>query len=250
MIRQRFFPNASLKRRTALLAVVLVLGCTINKHDDSASEIFLNTDSTGTATIITVSRGPAWTHQISPGPFRINIYPQLAIWMESDDPERFQTLYVSGATGDFGNHATKQDLQAEYFAISLPAWSSKVLANGQALPSTETPYTDGITSATPKSSFTLYLHISDLPDTCRLYAEIGKSMDHNTQFSETETDWVGQPAVIYAVDLYKPLTTGPYALEPLGYTERNGSGETQRVSDLKGLDTGLNLIDAITVDFE
>ena len=233
-----------------LLGCVLFLSsCAINRLNEEKTVVVLDKGSTENHFIVSVSKGPEWSHEFKPGPFIIHVYPQMVFWIENQTGELVETLYVSGADGKGIRNATKKQLGEEFYRICFPIWAKKVNLAGLQLPSNEVPYSDAVTSATPQSSFDLDIHMGALPDSFILYAEINKSMDWNENYTEEKMGWVGQPSIIYAAQIDSLIPNQLVSLKAIGYSN-DTSPIPELVTDFKGIDTALELLDGIQVQFE
>jgi len=235
-----------------LLLMILCLTfytCAINKLNDEKTVITLRKNAAGNPVTIALTKGPQWAHKITPGPFVIHVYPQLVFWVENTAGELRETIYISDADGKYGKHAAKQKMDAEFFRLCFPLWASKVIQADKQLPSAEAPYPDAITSATPQSSFELRTKIRKMTDTFTLYAELNKSGDYNEIYTEAKTDWIGQPSLVYAVEIDHIDKGKEYHLKPYGHTAIQ-LNEPILVKDFTGIDTALDMVSDIKVVFE
>ncbi|MBX2871910.1 MAG: DUF4405 domain-containing protein, partial [Saprospiraceae bacterium] len=132
--------------------------------------------------------------------------PTLAIWVEDGQGNYLQDLYVSQklAKEEFINFEHKRRPEA------LPVWSHRravKAADGLFVPDHESPIADGMTGATPTTSWVLQSQIDPSIDSIRVFMEINQSYDWNSfyhpeAFPEDPVysgpGKVGQPALIYA----------------------------------------------------
>ena len=110
--------------------VSLFLSCHINRLNPEKTVITLDSQEAGQPVRITVSRGPEWTRTFKPGPFVIHMLPQMVFWMEDSLNNRTQTLYITGADGDYKDNSAKRNEQEHYFKQYFPVWASGMVASG------------------------------------------------------------------------------------------------------------------------
>lgn len=224
----------------------MLSSCAINSLNDEKTVITLGEESGDQTILISLTRGPEWASKMTPGPFIIHVYPQVVFWTETLNGEFMETLYITGADGDYPNHATKKRLDDEFFRQCLPVWTGRLIRAGGTLPSTEEPYPDAITSATPQSSFDLNIPMKKRPESFRLFAEINKSGDYNEQFTEDSSDWIGQPSLVYAAEITTAEPGVIYRLKPIGHGNIGPEISTLH-HGFNGIDTALDLVGEITV---
>lgn len=231
------------------LVMVFLSGCVWNKLNEEKTVIVLKQASGGSNISIGLEKGPQWTHQVGGGPFTFNVLPQLVFWLENDQGTFIKTLYISGATGSYSNHAKKSKLDDEYFQQALPIWAGKIEKAGYLLPSSDKPYADAVTGATPQSSFDLNIQTETLPQAFKVCAEINKSTDYNDFYTEDRTDWVGQPSIIYCVDVEHPFEEKQFNLLPVGHSHISPD-QPGLDPDMDHIDTALDIVNSITVSFD
>lgn len=228
--------------------LMIFFSCEINRLNQEKTVITLKSSDIENPVQISVIKGPQWSHKITPGPFVIHIYPQIVFWLEDDKGSVFKTLYITGANGSFSRHSTKRRLGARFFEECFPVWAEKVLRAGNSLPTAEHPYPDAVTCATPQSSFDLNLGIGQIPETSTVYAEINKTGDYNSVYTEENSQWSGQPSVVYAAEIRKPVRGQIIRFKPVGYSRAGSSPVLQY--GFEGLDTALEMVDEMTVMFK
>lgn len=231
------------------LCLILITSCAINRIRDEKTVIMLDKGRTGNPVTLTLERGPNWTHEYRPGPFVIHIYPQGVFWLESGTGEFMETLYISGADGDYGNNSTKRKLDSEFFRRCFPVWAGRMAEVNQPLPTKERPYTDAVTTATPQSGFDLKMNLGEIPDKVKILFEINKSNDFNIVYTKDNSGWVGQPSVVYAVEIDEIKPDSIYYFEAVGHGSRL-SEKHEFVEGFEGMDSALELVEGITVKFE
>lgn len=227
------------------ITTVLWLGsCVANPLSDEATTVRLPTKADGPEVVVDVARGPHWTKRMGILALQFNTLPNLAIWAETPDGTFVGTLYVTGADYSSMRHAGKNE-GTGWWKVSLPVWSKRVLDAGGALPSPERPYADGVTSATPQSTFQVRTRLPADPAAIRVRLEVNVSGDYNATFPQAETDWVGQPSVVYEAGIEE--LRGVHALQPVGRGDHEAPGTI--VADMSGLDSALRILGDVRVTF-
>lgn len=233
----------------SLFICFLIVSCAINHLNEKKTTITLDKGDRTNQLLISVVKGPQWSHEFRPGPFVIHVYPQMAFWIENEAGELIETLYLTGADGKGFKHATRKQLSDKFYPLCFPTWASKMKQAGKRLPSNEAPYSDAVTSATPQSSYDLNIHMGALPESFTVFAEINKSMDWNATFTKEDTDWIGQPAVIYAAKIDSVNSDEAIHFEAIGFSNTT-SGVSEVTHDFTGIDTALELVNGIQVEFK
>lgn len=145
---------------------------------------------------------------------------------------------------------------------ALPHWCYSrgvKYEDGLYLPTQKEPLTDGISGATPRSSFDVKLHLTDKLKQFRIKVEINHSTDFNDYYPKSakegdanysgSKEGSGQPAVVYSADI--DLASGKKSFEAtlLGHSSPDGtSGEIN--ADLSTLTTALHIVKRITVNVQ
>lgn len=232
-----------------LIAFLFLTSCAINRLSDEKTVILLEKVENGHSMMISVLKGSHWSHKITPGPFVIHIYPQIVFWIEDGEGKFIETLFITGANGKYSKHSTKRKMDDEFFKHCFPIWSGRVIKANKKLPTTKNPYPDAITRATPQSSFDLDIKMAELPDGFTVNAEINKSMDYNEFYTKEKSDWIGQPSLVYGVEIDKGVKGKEYLLKPIGHSDI-GSLDDKLHEDFEGVDTALELVHSIRVAFQ
>ena len=228
-----------------IISILLTFSCAINRISDEKTVITLDKGRTENPVTISVEKGSQWSHKFKPGPFVIHIYPQLVFWLEDGEGKFIETIYISGADGNYKNNSTKRRLDSEFFRLSFPVWAGRMKQAGKALPSYEKPYTDAVTAATPQSDFDLKMNLGELSDSFQILFEINKSSDYNAVYTKDNSDWVGQPSVVYAVEIDEIKPDSTYYFKPIGHS----SAQSEFVEGFEGIDSALELVDCIKIAF-
>ena len=232
-----------------LVGLLLISSCAINHLNEEKTVIVLDKGNSETHLIVSVNKGPEWSHEFKPGPFVIHVYPQMVFWVENQNGELVETLYVSGADGKGFRNATKKQLGEEFYRLCFPIWSKKMNLVAHQLPTKEIPYSDAVTSATPQSSFDLDIHMGAFSTPFVLYAEINKSMDYNQIYTKENTDWIGQPSVVYAAQIDSLYNNQTTSLKPIGFSD-DSKKPPELIRSFEGIDTALSMVDEIQFLFK
>ena len=227
--------------------LMLFFSCEMNRLNQEKTVVTLHSSIIGNPVRISVVKGLQWSHKITPGPFVLHIYPQIVFWLETDHGAVFKTLYITGANGSFSKHSTKRRLGARFFEECFPVWADKILKAGESLPSVQHPYPDAVTGATPQSSFDLLLNIGNISDPFTIYAEINKTGDYNAVYTEENSQWSGQPSVVYAAEIRGPVEKQIIRFKPVGYSRAGSTPVLQH--GFEGLDTALEMVSGISIEF-
>ncbi len=181
--------------------------------------------------------------------------PTLAIWVEDAQGNYLQDLYVSQklAQEKFINFQHKRRPEA------LPVWSHRravEAADGLFVPDQDNPIADGMTGATPTTSWILQSRLDPSIDSVRVFMEINQSYDWNTFYHEeafpddpiySGPGKVGQPALVYAtavLNLKEPIID---KMQLLGRAHHSGSDGEIR-TDLVNMSTALEMVERVLVE--
>lgn len=181
--------------------------------------------------------------------------PTLAIWVEDAYGNYLQDLYISQklAKEEFINFEHKRRPEA------LPVWSHRravQAADGLFVPDQETPIADGMTGATPTTSWILQSQISPRTDSIRVFMEINQSYDwnsfyHSAAFPDDPVysgpGQVGQPALIYGTKAFSLKEAGIEKMQLLGRAHHSGQ-DGKIYTDLEQMTTALEMVDRILVE--
>ena len=181
--------------------------------------------------------------------------PTLAIWVEDAQGNYLQDLYVSQklAQEKFINFKHKRRPEA------LPVWSHRravEAADGLFVPDQENPIADGMTGATPTTSWILQSQLDSSADSFRVFMEINQSFDWNAFYHpEAFPDdpvysgpgKVGQPALIYSTKVFSLQEAGIEKMQLIGRAHHSGQDGEIR-TDLAQMTTALNMVDRVLVE--
>lgn len=198
-------------------------------------------------------------------------HPQMAIWIEDEQENYVETVFVSKATAKglfFGgrskanfkdlNTATN-DASSGYRRVNaLPVWSYKrgiQYANGQYVPPRNIPLADAITGATLTDNFQLLASIHKLSK-FKLKVEINVAFDDNEYYSEYDfpedvifhngSGQLGQPSLIFEVLVDMNDDQEYYLMKLIGHGHHSAqNGEI--IDDLSTLTTAKQIIERIVI---
>lgn len=208
---------------------------------------------------ISIERGEEWLHNF---PLFLGIHqknpPQIAIWVEDAGGNYLATAYVTHKIATQSWMAAKGSRRKE----ALPHWCySRGVSypDGLYLPTKNEPFTDGLSGATPRSSFDIRLGPTQLPRQIVVKIEINHSTDFNDSYPKAAKEGdanysggkegSGQPAVVYAAKV--DLSGGKNVVEAelIGHSSPDGSsGNISK--DLSGLTTALHIVKRITIHIQ
>lgn len=188
-------------------------------------------------------------------------YPLMAVWLEEEDGEYLQTLFVpkAVATGVFryGSNASGKWVEAAKRAPqTLPYWSHKrgvQARDGLYMPDPENPVADAYSGATPTTSFILKTRADKpLPEKVKVMFEINQNWDWNEYWTNDrfpgDVRYLNnaQPAVVYGSLVDPGDLQERYLLKPVGHSHPTGAtGEL--FTDLSTLTTALQIADSVVV---
>jgi hypothetical protein len=235
-----------------IVPLVLLLGCASQRGMET--EIIVIQTSPGNATRemeIEFQKGKAFNH------------PSFAVWMEDLEGNFIETLYVTGyvAKGRFGFSEVepgkwKNEPGNVRRPATLPYWAHKrniKAPDGLFIPSPETAIPDALTSATPRSNFTLETATSYTNrKNFRVLLEINQAWDANEFWTnnkfEGDMNYFGslQPALVYAVTVHQESKEAEYHLNPIGHSHPTGANG-ELFTDITTLTTAKEIAHKIIV---
>jgi hypothetical protein len=177
--------------------------------------------------------GAAYRTTTKWGPFDVPIYPQAAVWIESEDGRYLGTLFVTAKAAKDGWVSAPREGRPE----ALPVWShrhqGRVDAVSSATSSGETRVASDLAAGLPPGRYTVF-------------AEVNRSYDYNQAFPRETSGVSGQPSVVYQGVLTLGEGNRSVDLAPVGTGSTDGSDGTLRPG-LEGIDTALQLFSKISV---
>lgn len=205
---------------------------------------------------VTVEKGDSWLHDF---PLFLGISkknpPQIAIWLEDMDGAYLSTVYVTHKIATQSWQAAGKSRRKE----ALPHWCYSrgvKYEDGLYLPTKKSPFTDGLTGATPQSGFDMKIHPNSGLKKFRIKIEINHSTDFNDNYPKSAKEGdagysggkegSGQPAVVYAADI--DLTSGrkDFSAALIGHSSVDGS-DGSLYPDTSSLTTALQIVKQITI---
>lgn len=197
-------------------------------------------------------------------------HPQMAVWIEDEQGNYVETLFISKATArgfffggrskdDFKTFDKQKDASGDFRRVNaLPVWSHKrgvKYADDLYVPPSNNPLPDAITGATIIDNFQLLSSIKELSK-FELKIEINVAFDDNEYYSEYDfpddeifhngTGQLGQPSIIFSTTIDMNDNKNYYLMELIGhghYSGQNGSIN----SDLSTLTTAIQIVERIVV---
>ncbi len=168
-------------------------------------------------------------------------HPQMAIWVEDENGNYLETLFVSKATAkrlffggrskyNFKTFDQSKGASSDYRRVNaLPVWSHKrgvQYADGLYVPSNEDHFPDAITGETITDNFKL-LTSMDRSSKFRLKIELNVAFDDNEFYSEFDfpdddvyhsgTGQLGQPSIVFDTLIDLEDGTKYYLMTLIGY---------------------------------
>lgn len=208
---------------------------------------------------IRVEAGSEWKH---PFPIFLGIKqqnsPQIAIWVEDLSGNYISTIYASHKIAQQAWMANGSNRRKE----SLPHWCYKRgvrYDDGLYLPTKSKPLTDGISGATPTSSFDVKLTPTSRLSQFVVKAEFNHSTDFNDFYpkhaKEGDNSYSGgkegsgQPAVVYSVLVNRASEQKIFKAELIGHSSPDGS-DGNLYTDLSTLTSAVNIVKEITISIQ
>jgi hypothetical protein len=242
----------AMKRSLLLIPLLtLALSCTNTRVpvEETPDHITSNPGGLGPVLEIEMTRGEGHNH------------PLMAIWIENEEGQFIQTLYVAESIGkgmfQHGDASRGFWMPGEIQRpAALPYWSHKrgiKNSDGLYLPTLSTPVPDAYTGPTPGQSFILLTRL-DEPGLQKFNVvfEINQTWDWNEYWTnnkfpdDEEYKTSCQPALVYqtAMDLENPKDE--YEMKVIGRSHHSGANG-ELFTDLETLTTALHISDGIVV---
>jgi len=194
----------------------------------------------------TTEKGPRFTLALKPGAsyktetiwflFKLPIYPQVAVWVETPEGRYLDTLYVT-AKGERENWigAPKKGRPE-----ALPVWRHA-----------RTSRVDGVSAATsPGPTLRAFDLAARLPAGDYIVKlETNRSYDYNDIFTSANSGVSGQPSLIYTAAIAIGGARTEARFEPMGTGSVDGSKGDVRAG-LDGITTALDLFSSMTIAYE
>ncbi len=219
--------------------------------------ILLGTDLAAEPSIaVSLVPGPTYSHKVAFGLISMNLTPQIAIWVETEDGRFVDTIYVT-------HRAAAADWRAAGGARrpeSLPLWSHARglrAADGLYMPEKSKPLPDAVSGATPKAAFAKEWKVpaSLAPGKYRILAELNESFDWNEAYpaklpksDPRYTEANGQPSIIWAGTIEIGGAEAKANLAPIGTGDLRGeSGELHQ--GIEGLTSAKDIAASLSVAY-
>ena len=223
--------------------LILLLVCS-NKNKQTV--IKTNSKKTGKSITIKITKGDQWGFKQKFGISKLTIIPQIAIWIEDLDENLIDTLYVTKKFAKQKWAFAKYDPDKIMRAQSLPYWLNKYIGSGNMAPTKNNPLEDCVTAATPKGDFTLQSKIDNNISKFVIFSEINSSFDENENYSNNETEYNGQPSLIYSAIIDLSDNKKEYKMTIIGHGGEKGS-DGNLYNDLSTITNAKDIIKNIIV---
>jgi len=217
----------------ALVAFSLLAGCAGGPEQSSAPKPGAQS---GTRFELSLQPGPEYARDMKVFLFKYTVWPQVAVWLETNDGSFVDTLYVTEVAVTKNYRAAPKTGRPE----SLPVWSALMQAG-----------VDGVSSPTTVGSTVEYGNdlAARLPaGTYIVKLETNRSYDWNSSYTKDNAGVNGQPSLIYAAELTIGGAAEEAAFMPIGTGSVDGSDGTMRPG-LDGIDTALQLFASMRVAY-
>jgi len=229
---------------------MLMLSCRGTKVDVLPFEEHIyNIGGTGPEIEISFLKGKAHNH------------PLMAIWVEDEDENFVQTLYVAESIGKGvfkrGDSSSGKWMPGEIRRpAALPYWSHRrgiEASDGLFIPEPENPVPDAYTGPTPSGNFIIKTRLENA-DITRfiIYFEINQSWDWNEYWTnnkfpdDAEYKTSCQPALVYSATIDTDNLLQEYVLKVAGRSHHSGqTGEL--FTDLSTMTTALEIAGEVKV---
>ncbi len=231
------------------MALLVTVGASAKKKETPKDTYTYGVGRTGTTLTLTFDKGKEHNH------------PLYAIWLADDQGRFIETLFVSQSIGKgFFPRVDRKKGAWQAGEIqrpaALPYWvHQRNITNekGGLLPTPAKPEVDGVTGATPPSSFVMKLTTSKpLTGKATLYVELNQSWDWNEFWfndkfpGNKEYMTSSQPALVYSVVVDPASSVKEYVLKPVGHSHYAGNDGSLN-PDVSTLTTALKIAASINV---
>lgn len=185
---------------------------------------------------ITLQKGDAYAAVVSQGFLEFVTTPLMAIWIEDENNNHIKTLYVSSKLFEIDRPA------------ALPVWQHKSSTY-------KADDLDGISSASNINHQGLIE--TTMPDKFSVFIEVNRSFDYNEYYhSDLEvgtdgynTDYNGQPSLIYKATIIDLNQTTSLEFELIGHGSADGSNG-KIMEDLTNITTAKNIIKSLSLQIK
>jgi hypothetical protein len=229
--------------------ILYTVSCKSSKVQVVSDIYTYNTAAPGTDLSIQFTRGSEFN------------YPLMAIWVEDEQGNFIQTLYVSESIGkgifEHGDASTGKWMPGPVMRpAALPYWSHRrgiINSSGFYLPDTEHPIPDAYTGPTPPGNFVLNTKIENQNlRKFKVFLEINQTWDWNEYWTnnkypdDKEYKTSCQPALVYMTSVDLDSGVKSYEMTVIGHSHYSGkTGEL--FADISTMTTALNIVKTIRV---
>lgn len=197
-------------------------------------------------------------------------HPQMAVWVEDEQGNYVETLFISKATArglffggrskdNFKTFDEQKSASGDYRRVNaLPVWSHKrgvKYKDGLYVPPSNNKLPDAITGATIIDNFQLLSSTNELSK-FKLKIEINVAFDDNEYYSEYDfpddetfhngTGQLGQPSIIFETAINMTDNKNYYLMELIGHGHYSGQNGSINL-DLSTLTTARQIVERIVV---
>lgn len=223
-----------------------VCSCTVGEKTKDGTKLTLPGSASGHTISLSFTRGEHFSHEKIFGFGKVNIRPQLAVWIEDTAGKYLQTIYVTKSFGTQKWGSGKPGPNTCFRPMCMPYWLNRYKVAGNNPPTPKNPLPDGITSATPTGSFTLNFSAPDSLSTIVLFTEWNNSFDNNEHFTKKEVSFNGQPSVVASTLIaFKDSPEKTCTLTIKGYGGNSGD-DSELYTDSNKLTTAKTIFKIIT----
>jgi len=230
-------------------------------EEEEVTVISTRSKTLGKELLIDVRAGAYY--ESSPQPLFLGItittVPQVVFWLEDDQGNYLETLYLTKSLSDSSFTQSPFDEEVIRRVEALPVWShqrNKRSSDGLLIPDSKGAVDlDGLTAPTPTGHYQLRTRIP-ANKKLHLMMEINRSFDFNEFYTEDRypddpiysgSGFSGQPSVIYRGIIEPNGANKQFTLEAVGHGHHSGqTGEL--FSDLSEITTALQLVRYVFVD--
>ena len=233
-----------------IISLLILEGCRSNPVPVLPPEVYTyNPRGTGSQISIDFTRGKSFNH------------PLMVFWIEDENGNFIQTLYVSESIGkgvfQHGDAAGGKWMPGELRRpAALPVWSHKraiKASDGLYIPDKANPVPDAYTGPTPGGNFILNAALDNNSlKKFTLWFEINQTWDWNEYWTnnkypdDEEYKTSCQPALVYKVEIDTESSQKEYELKVVGHGHHSGkNGDI--FPDLSTITTALDIVGSIKV---
>lgn len=188
-------------------------------------------------------------------------HPIIAIWLEDENGQFIQTLYVSESIGKgvflHGDLSSGRWMPGEIRRpAAIPYWAHRRnirASDGLFIPDSKNPVPDAYTGPTPTGNFIMTTNLDrQITGKYTVYLEINQTWDWNEYWTnnkypdDEEYKTSCQPALVYRVDINPDDPRQEYEMKVIGHSHYSGkTGEL--FTDLSTITTALSIAENIRV---